>query len=279
MLEVTDVRCGYPGGPDVLDDISITVAAGEIVSLVGLNGAGKSTLVKAISGMLPLRGGSVVFRDDDVSQLSCDARVRRGLMLVPEGRELFPSMSVAETLRLGTYPIPRPKRSALAGPALERVFDLFPVLAERRKQAAGTLSGGEQQMLAIARALMSSPAMLVLDEPSLGLAPRLIETIFLVLQELNREGLTILLVEQNATIALDVSDRAYMLELGRVIRHGPSAELRDTVDLMDLVAGTTSEEDSPVAASGREMVELPHYSRAGGSNESRKQHDNGGGRA
>ena len=193
MLRVKGAHAGYGDGPNVLTDISIEVNAGEIVALVGLNGAGKSTLVKVVEGLIPIRDGEVTFLEEDITHSKADERVRRGLALVPEGRQLFPSMTVAETLRLGTVPIPRKDRKRKATDAYEKVFSLFPRLADRRTQSAGTLSGGEQQMLAIARALMSSPRLLVLDEPSLGLAPQLVDQIFTVLRDLNHSGLAILL--------------------------------------------------------------------------------------
>lgn len=237
MLQVKNARAGYADGPDVLKKVSIEVSQGEIVALVGLNGAGKSTLVKLVGGLLATRGGDSTFLGEDITHMSADGRARRGLMLVPEGRQLFPSMTVAETLMLGTVPIVRSKRKQMAKEAYDKVFELFPALADRRARTAGTLSGGEQQMLAIARALMSSPKLLVLDEPSLGLAPQLVDQIFAVLESLNRDGLSILLVEQNATIALGVSSRAYVLEFGRVSRSAPSGEL-STSDVMSHLGST-----------------------------------------
>ena len=269
MLEVHELTCGYHDGPDVLKGVGIEVGRGEVVALVGLNGAGKSTLVKAACGLIPARRGRVSFADEDVTSTSCDARARRGLMLVPEGRELFATMSVAETLLLGTNPIPRRGRARRSREAHDKVFSLFPVLAERRAQQAGTLSGGEQQMLAIARALMSSPALLVLDEPSLGLAPRMVESIFKVLRELNEAGLSILLVEQNASIALDVSQRAYLLELGRVVSSGASRDMLAAGTLDGMIAAGKAG-GSGTDAGGRPdrasvtAATLPEYSRADG---------------
>ena len=261
MLRVNGIGAGYSDGPDVLTDTSIEVNAGEVVALVGLNGAGKSTVVKVVCGLIPVRRGGVIFLAEDVTYLSADKRARRGLMLVPEGRQLFPAMSVAETLLLGTVPIPRRDRKTKAKDALEKVFDLFPRLADRRDQAAGTLSGGEQQMLAIARALMSSPKLLVLDEPSLGLAPQLVDQIFTVLTNLNQDGLSILLIEQNATIALDVSSRAYELSLGRASASMASCQVRAS-GITSPIAGIPAEHSSlgaDDAVTGRRPA-LPIYS-------------------
>jgi ABC-type branched-subunit amino acid transport system ATPase component len=267
VLEVHDLTCGYHDGPDVLQGVSVEVGRGEVVALVGLNGAGKSTLVKAACGLIATRRGSVRFADEDVTSASCDARARKGLMLVPEGRELFATMSVAENLLLGMNPIPRRDRARRGNEAYERVFGLFPVLAQRKAQQAGTLSGGEQQMLAIGRALMSSPDLLVLDEPSLGLAPRMVESIFSVLRELNRSGLSILLVEQNAAIALDASHRSYLLELGRVVSSGASRDMLESGVLGDMVAGgkpggTGPDEGGRVDRASVTAATLPEYSRA-----------------
>lgn len=254
MLDVRSVESGYGRGPDVLQRASITVEQGEVVSLVGLNGAGKSTLVRTITGLIPLRSGSILFEDDDISHFSPDRRVRKGVVLVPEGRELCTPMTVEENLMLGTVAVPRTARRAQARLSQQRVFDLFPILADRRHQKVGTLSGGQQQMVAIGRALMSSPKLLILDEPSLGLAPILIAEIFEVLRELNRQGLSILLVEQNVAAALAFSSRAYHLELGKVSATEAGREeqslLRQTI-----VTRTKDVQEKPA-------LRLPKYSGA-----------------
>jgi branched-chain amino acid transport system ATP-binding protein len=269
VLKVNAAHAGYRDGPDVLNDVTIEVNAGEIVALVGLNGAGKSTLVKVVGGLLPIKQGIVTFAEEDITNMKADERVRRGLALVPEGRQLFPSMTVAETLRLGTVPIPRKDRKRKAGDAYDKVFTLFPRLADRRNQSAGTLSGGEQQMLAIARALMSSPRLLVLDEPSLGLAPQLVDQIFTVLRGLNHAGLAILLIEQNATIALDASSRAYELTLGQASASIASSEMsassvmRGVAALNDFEgneAGAAITETETTTAASRDRPGLPVYS-------------------
>lgn len=260
MLKVDGIHAGYADGPSVLTDISIEVDAGEMVALVGLNGAGKSTLVKAIGGLIPTREGRVTFLEEDITHFKANERVRRGLALVPEGRQLFPSMTVAETLRLGTVPIPRKDRKRKAVDAYEKVFGLFPRLGDRRAQSAGTLSGGEQQMLAIGRALMSSPRLLVLDEPSLGLAPRLVDQIFAVLKDLNRAGLAILLIEQNATIALHASSRAYELTLGRSSKSIATSEMSAAGVLSHGGERVSDAEDESRDVSTGSRPALPEYS-------------------
>ena len=220
MIEVRDLSVHY-GGIVALDGISLTVPDGKIVSIVGANGAGKSSTINAISGMVPIRSGSI---GADGESLLIPARkiVRRGIVQVPEGRKIFPSITVRENLVLGAYVI-RDRRRVDANMA--RVFDLFPILRERQNQAGGTLSGGEQQMLAFGRALMSEPKVLMMDEPSLGLAPMFVRQIFQMIQELNRAGHTILLVEQNAQKALSIADYAYVLETGRVVAEGEGAKI------------------------------------------------------
>lgn len=226
MLEATGLRSGYGRGPDVLLDASVTVGEGEVVSLVGLNGAGKSTLVRTIVGLLPARAGSIRYQGEDLAGLSVDARARRGIMLVPEGRELAASLSVAENLALGTVPLPRSRRRKQGAENLELVHELFPILKEKRKQPASSLSGGQQQMVAVGRALMGSPSLLILDEPSLGLAPMLVREIFEAVAKLNSDGLSVLLVEQNVVLAMKYSGRAYHLELGTVTQTDPATEQR-----------------------------------------------------
>jgi branched-chain amino acid transport system ATP-binding protein len=220
MLAVDDLSVSY-GHTRALRDVSIRVDTGEIVALVGVNGAGKSTLMGAISGLVKPLSGSIRLEGEPIGGLPAHAVARRGLALVPEGRDLFPDMSVEENLEMGAYLT----RGAI-GPDLDRVFGCFPVLAERRRQFASTLSGGEQQMLAIGRALMAKPRLLLLDEPSLGIAPRVIEAIFDIVVDINRTlGTTLLLVEQNTQIALAVSSRTYVLENGCIAAHGDSRKL------------------------------------------------------
>ena len=214
MLSVSGISVAY-AGLQVLWDVSFHVDEGEIVTLIGSNGAGKSSLVGAIFGLNPVQSGTITFEGNRLDGLPTHEIVRKGLALVPEKRELFPKMTVLENLELGAYATGDQKN-------FNHIYDLFPVLKERETQLAGTLSGGEQQMLAIGRSLMAQPKMLVLDEPSLGLSPKLVMTVLGTLKRLNEEGLTILLVEQNVRHALEISRRAYVLENGRVIREGPA---------------------------------------------------------
>jgi branched-chain amino acid transport system ATP-binding protein len=223
MLEIEDLHVSY-GNIQALRGVSLRVEAGELVTIVGSNGAGKSTTLLTISGVLRPRAGRVLFEGHDLSRAAPHDIVRWGISHCPEGRLIFGRLTVAENLVLGAYN--RRNRDEIQQD-LTRVHQLFPVLLERRGQAAGTLSGGEQQMLAIGRALMSRPRLLLLDEPSLGLAPILVERIFTIIQALRRQGVTILLVEQNAYQALRVADRAYVLETGQVRLTGPAAELAD----------------------------------------------------
>ena len=221
VLSFEGVSVSY-GRVRALDGLDLTVGRGEIVALVGANGAGKTTALRAVSGLVPLRSGTIRLLGRDLAGVSPSARVRLGLAHCPEGREVFPRMTVLENLELGAGPSARPDRQAL-----ERVYELFPRLRERRGQSAGSLSGGEQQMLAIGRALMSRPQVLLLDEPTLGLSPLLAREVAAALTRLNEEGMSVLLVEQNAVLALAVAHRAYVLENGRVALHGPAAELRE----------------------------------------------------
>jgi branched-chain amino acid transport system ATP-binding protein len=224
LLQISDLAVSY-GAITALDGISLRVEAGAIVTLIGGNGAGKTTTLRTISGLLRARRGQISFRDEDITALPAHRIVGRGLCHVPEGRMVFANLTVAENLEMGAYL--RRDRSAIAQ-SREMVFDLFPRLKERLAQSAGTLSGGEQQMLAIGRALMGAPQFLMLDEPSLGIAPRLVATLFEKIVEINRrQGIAILLVEQNAHLALEVASYAYVLETGRVALEGPSTELRD----------------------------------------------------
>ena len=220
MLNVTDVNVCY-GHVHALRGVNLTVGAGEVVTLIGANGAGKSTTLKAISGIHPLRTGSITFRGELLHTLPAHAIVRRGVSLCPEGRRIFQDLTVRENLLMGGFLL----NKGQIDERLETVLELFPRLRERLDQPGGTLSGGEQQMLAIGRALMPDPLLLMLDEPSLGLAPIVVEKIFERIVELNRGGLTVLLVEQNASFALEISHRAYVLETGSVTLSGTSADL------------------------------------------------------
>jgi branched-chain amino acid transport system ATP-binding protein len=221
LLEIRDMSVHY-GRIQALEGISLSVEEGQIVTLIGANGAGKTTTMRAIAGLLDLSGGAVVFEDEDISRLKGHRRVQRGISLAPEGRGIFPSMTVAENLDMGAYA--RKDRSEVKQD-LERVFDLFPRVKERLDQKGGTMSGGEQQMLAIGRALMSRPRVLLLDEPSMGLAPQFIRQVFRIVKEVNEQGTTVLLVEQNANQALAIADRAYVLETGVITHSGTGKEL------------------------------------------------------
>jgi ABC-type branched-subunit amino acid transport system ATPase component len=233
LLAVQAISAGY-GKMDILHEVSLHVSAGEIVSIIGPNGAGKSTAFKTIVGFLRPRSGRVVFNTEDVSGLRPDLVLRRGLAYVPQGRIVFPQMTVLENLEMGAYTVTDPRQ--VAG-ALEAVYALFPILAERRRQRAGTMSGGEQQMVAIARALMTRPRLILLDEPSLGLSPKFVTLIFDKLVEMKRAGYTLVLVEQNAARALAVADRGYVLELGRNRFEGPGATLLADPEVKRLYLG------------------------------------------
>lgn len=221
MLSVSDLKVAY-GPLAAVQDVSFHVPAGSIVSLIGPNGAGKSTILNALSGLVPLRSGTLVFNGRDISRMSAHKRVAEGIAQVPEGRQVLAGMSVRENLELGGYR--RPGKQVRAD--IEKMEEYFPVLRQRSKTAAGALSGGEQQMLAIARGLMARPGLLLLDEPSLGLAPLVVRFIFEFIQKLRDEGQTVLLVEQNAREALEISSHAYVLENGRIVLEGPSEKLR-----------------------------------------------------
>jgi branched-chain amino acid transport system ATP-binding protein len=219
LLSVSDVHVAY-GKVEAVRAVTLDVAAGEIVTIIGANGAGKTTLLNAVMGILPLKGRAA-FDGEDLARLDIEDRVAAGLSLVPEHRELFGTMNVEDNLQLGAFRMAK----AVTATAFERVYGLFPRLKERRKQLAGTLSGGEQQMLAMGRALMGAPKLLMLDEPSLGLAPIIVADIFRIIGELRANGVSVLLVEQNAQAALQIADRAYVMELGEFILDGPARDI------------------------------------------------------
>src|SRR5882757_3723216 len=226
ILAVRGLCAGY-GATEILRGVDLTVGHGEIVAVLGSNGAGKSTLNRTISGVVRPWRGSIRFGDAAIEREQPKAIVARGLIHVPEGRRIFPNMTVRENLDLGAYRRARARRSVNRN----RVFAIFPRLAERQRQRAGTLSGGEQQMLAIGRGLMAEPKLLILDEPSLGLSPLLVEELFALIRRINREGITLLLVEQNVVQCLEVARRAYILEEGMFVLHGNSADIRDDPNL------------------------------------------------
>ena len=226
LLDIRGLCAGY-GRTEVLRGIDLTIAPGEIVALLGSNGAGKSTLNRTISGLLRPRSGSIVLENQPIDQAKPAEIVELGLIHVPEGRKIFPNMTVLENLDLGSYR----RATARRAQNREQVFSTFPRLAERRSQNAGTLSGGEQQMLAIGRGLMAEPRLLILDEPSLGLSPRLVEDLFALIARIRADGPAILLVEQNVVQSLAVAARAYILEQGEIVLSGAASELRDNADL------------------------------------------------
>jgi branched-chain amino acid transport system ATP-binding protein len=232
LLEVEDIRARY-GSIEALKGVSLEVQEGEIVTLIGSNGAGKSTTLRAISGLTQASAGRVRFAGEDITFAPPQEIVARGIALSPEGRHCFSRMTVRENLDMGAYL----RRGADVAADMERVFELFPRLQERENQKAGTMSGGEQQMLAIGRALMARPKLLLLDEPSMGIAPILVQRIYETIAEINRSGMTILLVEQNANYALDVSRRGYVLETGRVVLSNDSAQLRDDPEVQRAYLG------------------------------------------
>jgi branched-chain amino acid transport system ATP-binding protein len=232
MLEVSNVHAHY-GTIEALKGISIEVEEGEVVTLIGSNGAGKSTTLRSIAGLTPASSGSVTFEGRDITRSVAQDIVSHGIALSPEGRHVFPRMTVRENLDLGAYR----RRGPDVAKDLARVFELFPRLQEREKQKAGTMSGGEQQMLAIGRALMARPRLLMLDEPSMGIAPILVQRIYDTIAEINRSGVTILLVEQNANYALGLSKRAYVLETGAIVLAGDSEKLRDDPEVQKAYLG------------------------------------------
>jgi branched-chain amino acid transport system ATP-binding protein len=233
VLEVRDLRVRY-GAIDALRGVNLQVGAGQVVALIGANGAGKSTTLRAISRMIPLAAGTVELEGEDVTGLASHQLVARGMAHAPEGRGIFLNLTVRENLELGAYL--RRDRSEIVADA-DKSYALFPILAERRDQVAGTLSGGEQQMLAVVRALMSRPKLLLLDEPSLGLAPQVVEKIFTVLREVNQSGVALLLVEQNAHKALQLAHRAYVLETGRIVMSGTGHELLQSPEVRKAYLG------------------------------------------
>ena len=234
MLKIEHMDLYY-GAIHALHDICFEVTPGEIVTLIGANGAGKTSILHAISGLIPYRNGEVTFNGQHITKVPPHSLVAMGLVQVPEGRRVFSRMSVMENLDMGAF-TNRDKEDQAK--TLEKVFDHFPRLKERRKQAAGTLSGGEQQMLAMGRALMSKPKLLMMDEPSMGLSPLLVQEIFSITREINAEGVTVLLVEQNAHMALSIANRGYVLETGRIVKHGPAADLLNDEDVRKAYLGT-----------------------------------------
>ena len=235
IIEMKDISKFFPG-TRALDHVSLKLRKGEIHALVGENGAGKSTTVLSVTGILRVSENSVIeLNGENIANMRPHKIVQRGVSLSPEGREVFPSLTVEENLRLGGYPIRSQRKQISEG--YERVCQLFPRLKERLKQQAGTLSGGEQQMLAIGRSLMSNPKLLLLDEPSLGLAPNLVKMIFGLIRDINKQGVTILLIEQNANMALKVADYGYVLETGKITLHGPAQELRNNEEVRKAYLG------------------------------------------
>lgn len=234
-LEIKDLRVHY-GKIEAIKGVSVTVNQGEIVTLIGANGAGKTTILKTISGLRPVSSGSITFDGREINKVQAHQRVDLGISQVPEGRGIFPGMTVLENLEMGKFN--RKHRKAEMAEDLDRVYSLFPRLKERAAQAGGTLSGGEQQMLAMGRALMARPQVLLLDEPSMGLAPQMIANIFRIITEINKQGVTILLVEQNAQQALQRAHRAYILETGNVTKEAKAADLLNDPAVREAYLGT-----------------------------------------
>lgn len=231
MLKVENLKVNF-GGIEAVKGISFEVNEGEIVTLIGSNGAGKSTTLRTISGLVKPSGGRILFEDQDISKIDSSEIVKRGITLCPEGRRIFPDMTVIENIRIGAY-----LRADDITKDIEKCHRLFPILKERENQLAGTLSGGEQQMLAVARSLMSRPKIMMLDEPSLGLAPLVVKDIFNILKEINDEGVTILLIEQNANMALRLANKAYVLETGNIVMEGTGKELLDNPKIKEAYLG------------------------------------------
>lgn len=237
MLTIKSLRSYYES-ICALKAVSLHIKKGEIVTLIGANGSGKSTLLNSIAGLMPKTTGTILFEDTEIENLSSSAIVKLGIALVPEGRQLFFPMNVMDNLILGTYPFYTFRNKKNLYNKIDRIFDLFPALVDRKKQLAGTLSGGEQQMLSIARALMSEPKLLLMDEPSVGLAPKIVESIFQTLILLQKQtGLTIFLVEQNAKLALNISQRGYVIETGQIILSGEKEELMNNKEVIRAYLG------------------------------------------
>ncbi|MET1179963.1 ABC transporter ATP-binding protein [Peribacillus simplex] len=233
MLKIEDINVYY-GNIQALKGVSLSINEGEIVTLIGANGAGKSTMLKSISGLLKPKQGKIIYEGQSIGGKAAQSIVKMGISHVPEGRRVFANMSVEENLQLGAY---LRKDKAGIKQDMEKVYELFPRLLERLKQQSGTLSGGEQQMLAMGRALMAKPRLLLLDEPSMGLAPLLVKQIFHIIEEINKTGTTILLVEQNANLALSIADRAYVVETGRIVLSGKSEELTASEEIKNAYLG------------------------------------------
>ena len=232
ILTIQDLKVNY-GGIEAVKGISFEVPEGSIITLIGSNGAGKSSTLRTIAGLVKPVSGKIIFRGDDITGLDPTSIVKKGVTLVPEGRRIFPDLSVVENLKMGAYL----RNDDISGD-LQWVYDLFPRLKERSWQAGGTLSGGEQQMLAVGRALMSRPKMIMMDEPSLGLAPIIVKGIFDIIREINKQGVTVLLIEQNANMALKTADFAYVLETGKITMFGPGKELLVNEDVKKAYLGT-----------------------------------------
>ena len=233
LLDVSDVRAHY-GSIEALKGVSLQVRDGEVVTLIGSNGAGKSTTLRSISGLTPASAGTIIFAGEEITRVPAHEIVGRGIALAPEGRHCFSRMTVRENLELGAHQ----RRGPGIAEDFDRVYELFPLLKERERQKAGTMSGGEQQMLAIGRALMARPTLLMLDEPSLGIAPNLVQRIYETIGEINSSGVAILLVEQNANYALDAASRGYVLETGRIALANDSASLRNDPEVQNAYLGT-----------------------------------------
>jgi branched-chain amino acid transport system ATP-binding protein len=233
LLEVRDIRTRY-GSIEALKGISLTVDAGEVVTLIGSNGAGKTTTLRSISGLTPASSGTITFAGEEITHVPANEIVSHGIALAPEGRHVFSRMTVLENLELGAHR----RRGPGVAAEFKRVYELFPLLKERQRQKAGTMSGGEQQMLAIGRALMAQPKLLMLDEPSLGIAPIVVQRIYQTIAEINSSGVAILLVEQNANYALDAASRGYVLETGRIALANDSASLRNDPEVQNAYLGT-----------------------------------------
>ncbi len=236
MLEIDSLQVSY-GGIEALRGISLKVEQNEIVTLIGANGAGKSSTLRAICGLVPTRGGKILLEGEDITRMDAQQVVERGLVMVPEGRRVFPNLTVEENLKIGAYLV---RDAATVRRRMDYVYTNFPRLKERHWQSAGTLSGGEQQMLAVGRALMGGPKLLMMDEPSLGLAPLVVRDIFAIIRQLSQEGMTILLIEQNANAALRAADRGYVMETGRIILTGTGAELLNNQAVRDAYLGQSA---------------------------------------